>query len=1492
MSPLIDRAKGRRHENAAGSESVSAPKLSSRAPLIFETLEPRLLLAADPLGITAGYAFDEVSGTSAADASGHGIVGTLTNGPTFTAGKYGNAVTLDGTNDFVNLGNPTALQLTGSMTISAWINSSSFPVDDAAIVSKRTGSEFGFQLDTTVDKGTRTIGFKLTNSSGGEMFRYGATTLQPNTWYHVAGVYDAAAQTLNVYLNGQLDNGVLQGTVTASQQNSTANVNIGGRPGTTAFDFAGRIDDVRIADHALTQDQIQTNMVTPLGPSGPDVTAPTVSLTAPAANATIAGTVTVSASASDNVGVASVQFLLDGTNLGTADSTSPYSVSWNTTTATNGTHRLQARATDISGNTATTTDRSITVDNQAPTGTIVINSGATATNSRNATLTLSASDALSSVTQMRFSNTGTGAFSTAEPFATTKAWTLSSGAGTKTVFVQFMDSVGNWSTAAISDTIVLDTTAPTISGRTASNITGSSATITWTTNEAATSRVEYGLTTSYGSSTALDPTLVTAHSVTITGLAPSTTYNWRVRSMDAAGNETVSANSTFATAAVSDTTAPTVTWSGPPANSILLGTVTLTATASDNVAVGGVQFLLDGNTLLGTEDTTSPYSFSWNTTTASNGTHTLQARARDTSGNTATTAAISVTVDNLAPTGSVVINGNAAATRNTTVTLTLSASDTQGPVTQMRFSNDGTTFSAAEAYATSKSWALTSGDGTKTVYVQYRDAAGNWSTAATDTIVLDTTAPSTSAITATVVTSSSVTITWTTNEPSTSQVDYGPTTSYGSTTPLDSTLVTAHSVTLIGLTSNATYNFRVHSSDALANEAVSANATFIIDTAAPSIPIGLTATAISSTQINLSWAASTDNVAVTGYQVLRGGIVIATVANTSYSNTGLTAGTNYVYTVKAVDAAGNASAESASANATTLTPDTTLPSATITAPTGSAPLSGTVTISANASDNVGVSGVTFLVDNVVVGGGEDTTSPYSVSWDSTTVPNGVHTILARARDTSGNTGDSLPVSVTVSNTQLAGLVAAYSFDEGTGTTANDSSGQTNTAILNNGVAWVSGKNGKAASFDGVNDYITIPNSASTNISGNAITLSMWINPQPLAGGDSVVIGKLWNTTQSSPFYQYGLELGGGNRTDFYVGTASGPRVALAGTTLPFNQWSYLAITFDGAQVRTYVNGTLVNTQALSATITARGNPMNIGADASTAQFYKGMLDDLRIYNRVLTPAQVQSDMTTPVGGPAVGSPQVLIDFPASGAQVGGIVNVTADASDDTGVASVQFYIDGVATGSQDTTDPYALAWDTRTVSNGAHTLTALATDVDGHTTLSAPVTVNVANGSNFQNEILATGFNLPTAIKFLPDGRMLVVELAGTVRVLPPPYTTPDPTPFLQLTNIGSAGVQQGIYDIALDPNFSTNHYYYIFYTLGTPNVDRFSRFTANATLTGTVAGSEFVIYQDHGNCQCRAPRRRNQLQQRRKDLAYDRRAFQRRRGAGSHQAARQDPAL
>jgi glucose/arabinose dehydrogenase/PKD repeat protein len=898
-------------------------------------------------------------------------------------------------------------------------------------------------------------------------------------------------------------------------------------------------------------------------------------------------------------------------------------------------------------------------------------------------------------------------------------------------------------------------------------------------------------------------------------------------------------------AAAADTTAPVVTLT-PPA-SIVARTITLAATASDNVGVVGVRFLLDGSTPIGAEDTASPFRASWDTTTATNGTHTLVAQARDAAGNVTTSAPITVTVDNQGPTGTIVIDGGAEVTNSRNVTLTLGATDAFSSVTQMRFSNNGTSFSAAQPFATAAAWTLANGSGTMTVHVQFRDSMGNWSTPVSDTIVLDRTLPTISGRTVSGITVSSAQINWTTNEPSTSRVEYGLTSSYGLSTALDSSLVTAHSVALTGLAPNTTYNYRIRTIDAAGNERISGNATFrtAVDNVAPSVPSGLTATVVSTTQIDLSWNPSTDNVAVTGYRIFRDGTQVGTSTTTSFSDTGLSPGTPHVYAVRAVDAATNVSGPSGSATATTFSLDTTPPAVTVTAPSESAALLGTVTISADASDNVGVVGVTFLVNNVVVGAGEDATSPYGVTWDTTTVSDGTYTIVARARDAAGNVTDSPGVTVTVANQQAAGLVAAYSFDQGAGSAATDSSGHGNTANLANGVAWVPGVHGDAVSFDGVNDYITIPNSASTDISGNALTLSMWINPRALTSGDSVVLGKFWNTTMTSPFYQYGLELGGGNRTDFFVGTPEGPRIAFGGTILPFDEWTHLAITFDGAQVRTYVNGNLVNTQALSATITARGNPMHIGADASVAQFHRGMLDDLRIYDRVLTPAQIQHDMATPVGGTAAGSPDVVVNAPADGSEVIGIVNVMAEATDDTGVASVQFYVDGIATGLPDTTGPYALAWDSRTVSNGEHVLTARVTDLDGNSTLSAPVTVTVANTSAFQNEILATGFTLPTALTFLPDGRMLVVELAGRILVVPPPYTTPDPTPFLQLTNVGSAGVQQGVYDIALDPDFETNHYIYLFYTLATPNVDRFSRFTVNEDHTGVVPGSEFVIYQD-----------------------------------------------
>src|SRR3989344_4371411 len=106
------------------------------------------------------------------------------------------------------------------------------------------------------------------------------------------------------------------------------------------------------------------------------------------------------------------------------------------------------------------------------------------------------------------------------------------------------------------------------------------------------------------------------------------------------------------------------------------------------------------------------------------------------------------------------------------------------------------------------------------------------------------------------------------------------------------------------------------------------------DTTTPSTPTGLSAAVVSSSQINLSWTASTDNVGVTGYNVYRNGIQIASVANTSYNDTGLTAGTAYTYTVQATDGAGNISIQSGSASATTQSitpPPTPAPTVTLSA---------------------------------------------------------------------------------------------------------------------------------------------------------------------------------------------------------------------------------------------------------------------------------------------------------------------------------------------------------------------------------------------------------------------------------------------------------------------------------------------------------------------------------------------------------------------------------
>jgi hypothetical protein len=188
-------------------------------------------------------------------------------------------------------------------------------------------------------------------------------------------------------------------------------------------------------------------------------------------------------------------------------------------------------------------------------------------------------------------------------------------------------------------------TGPNISAITVNSITTVTATVSWTTDVPATTQVEYGPTTSYGTLTTLNSTLATSHSQALTGLAVGTLYHYRVHSKNSSGVESISGDAVFSTNSTTDTTPPTVSMTAPASGATVSGTVTVSANATDNVAVARVQFTVDGANL-GSAIATAPYQTSWDTTKATNGVHAISAVAVDTSNNSATASAVSVTVSN------------------------------------------------------------------------------------------------------------------------------------------------------------------------------------------------------------------------------------------------------------------------------------------------------------------------------------------------------------------------------------------------------------------------------------------------------------------------------------------------------------------------------------------------------------------------------------------------------------------------------------------------------------------------------------------------------------------------------------------------------------------------------------------------------------------------------------------------------------------------------
>ena len=851
-------------------------------------------------------------------------------------------------------------------------------------------------------------------------------------------------------------------------------------------------------------------------------------------------------------------------------------------------------------------------------------------------------------------------------------------------------------------------------------------------------------------------------------------YSLMARAWDAAGYWS---SSTLVTVLVdNDYTAPSVSVTSPVEGAQIVGTTTLQASATDNRALSKVEFYVDG-ALIGS-DTTAPYSASWDSRTAANGGHVLTAKATDTSGNVGTSDNVNVLVDNdlTAPSVAITEPSNGAAVQGV-VTLAANASDDRA-LSKVEFFA-GTTLLGSDTTAPySLTWDTnTVGNGAHSLTAKAHDAAGNVGTSSTVSVTVtnpgnatyDATlkAPRCNTLFSKCDTQSLVkgraNLGPEQNAPNTinSSCLDGTSGSYRGDESLERIRVlrvdgtnlaegkkvrvevdvwvfsassnfldlyytananspqwthlatlqptgsgaqtlTAEYVLPAGSLQAVRGNFRYGGSASTCSTSSFDDRDDLIfavgqetDELPPTVTLTAPANGATVSGAVAVTATADDNFGVAKVEFYAGTTLLATDVSapfsTSWSTTGVANGT-YTLVAKAHDASGKSSTSEV---VVTVDNDTTPPSTVLTSPQSGETVSGVVVLTANASDNKGVARVEFYRGTTLIG--SDTSAPYSINWDTTTLPQGTYTLSARAYDLTGNTGTSPTVTVnvgadTVAPTTSITSPAAGSAVSGTVTiqaSASDAYGVTKVELYLDGALFATDT---ASPYSASWDTLTASNGSHVLVSkaydaaGNvgtstAVTVTVdndYVAPSvaltsPADG--SVVLETLQVTADAS-------DNKGVTKVEFFVGTT----LLASDTAAPYSaSWS----------TRTVANGTYALT---AKAYDAAGN--NTTSAAVTVV--------------------VDNDYTAPT---------VALTSPASGARVRGTISVTADASDNRGVAKVEFFVGTTLLGSA-TTAPYAVSWNTTAVPDGSYTLTATAYDAAGNNTTSAGVTVSVRQPGN------------------------------------------------------------------------------------------------------------------------------------------------------------------
>ena len=453
-----------------------------------------------------------------------------------------------------------------------------------------------------------------------------------------------------------------------------------------------------------------------------DAEAPVITLTTPVNGSSVNGTVVVLAAATDDFGVAGVQFTIDGVPVGPVVDAAPFELVWNTSGITNGTHTVSAIARDAAGH-QTTTSIVVTVanDGAAPEITLALTSGATV----GGTISLAASatdDIAVAGVQLLLDGAPMGTELTAAPYQI--SWnTVDVANGSHTVSAVARDAAGHQTTASVEVTVANDVTAPTV----ALALTPG-ATVNGTISVAASATDEVGVTGVQflldGASMAAELAAAPYEIVWNTAGVSNGTHTISAIARDAAGHQSTAS---VAVTVSNDLAAPTVALTTPVGGATVTGTAAVLATATDDVGVAGVQFTIDG-VPAGAEDDAAPYELVWNTAAVANGTHTVSAIARDAAGHQTTTSVV-VTVVNDSAAPSVTLNLEADANVSGTIAVVASATDDVG-VTSVLLLLDGVPM-GAELTAAPYEVAWNTGDaanGAHTITAIARDAAGHQTT--------------------------------------------------------------------------------------------------------------------------------------------------------------------------------------------------------------------------------------------------------------------------------------------------------------------------------------------------------------------------------------------------------------------------------------------------------------------------------------------------------------------------------------------------------------------------------------------------------------------------------------------------------------------------------------------------------------------------------------------------------------------------------------------